>query len=65
MNGFSQAQAEYESRMFAPYDRGGAYFDEEEYLREKEDYLETQADYEIEERAIRQIEMDEAMLWGI
>lgn len=49
MQGFQQAMQEYESRMFAPYDRDGAYFDEEEYQNEKEDYLETQADYMLEE----------------
>lgn len=52
MNGYQQALQEYESRMFAPYDRGGAYFDEEEYQREKEDYLETQAEYMLEEMMI-------------
>jgi hypothetical protein len=58
MDGFRQAQQEYESRMFAPYDRGGAYFDEEEYQNEKEDYLETQAEYRLEEMAIERFKDD-------
>lgn len=49
MDGFKKALQEYESKMFAPYDRGGAYFDEEEYQLSKEDYLEMEADKQIEE----------------
>lgn len=56
MHGFSQAQAEYESRMFAPYDRGGALFDEDEYLDEKEDYLETEGERLMEERLLEERE---------
>ena len=56
MHGFSQAQAEYESRMFAPYDRGGALFDEDEYLDEKEDYLETEGERLMEERWLEERE---------
>lgn len=52
MDGFKQAQQEYESRMFAPFDKGGALYNYEEEARQKEDYLETQADYMIEEMAI-------------
>ena len=59
MQGFQQAQQEYESKMFAPYDRGGALFDYEEYKREKEDYLETQTDYMLEEMAIKRAFGDE------
>ena len=56
MYGFSQAQAEYESRMFAPYDRGGALFDEDEYLDEREDYLETEGERLMEERLLEERE---------
>ena len=52
MYGFSQAMQEYESHLTAPYDRGGYYFDEDEYLNGKEDYLETQAEYRMEEMAL-------------
>ena len=54
MEGFQQAMQEYEYHMMCPYDRGGALFDEEEYLNEKEDYLETQAEYELEEMMLRE-----------
>lgn len=37
MFGFSQAQSDYEASLTSPYDRGGALFDEEEYIKEKED----------------------------
>ena len=53
MYGFQQAQAEYESRMFAPYDKGGALYDYEEEARQKEDYLETQAEYMMEEMRLK------------
>lgn len=59
MNGFYQAQQEYESKMSAPYDRGGAYFDEDEYQNEKEDYLETQAEYLMDEMALERAFGDE------
>lgn len=39
MNGFEKAQAEYERRLFAPYDVGGALYDEEEYIRQIEEEL--------------------------
>lgn len=52
MQGFEKAQQEYESKMFAPYDKGGAYFDYDAYYDEKQDYLETQAEYMIEERLL-------------
>lgn len=35
MKGFQQAQAEYESKMYAPYDEGGALYSEDE--KEDED----------------------------
>lgn len=59
MQGFERALQEYESKMFAPYDRGGAYFDEEEYQNEKEDYLETQAEYLMDEMALERAFGDE------
>lgn len=48
VQGFEHAIAEYESHLTAPYDKGGALYDEEEEYEEKEDYLETQAEYELE-----------------
>lgn len=58
MDRFKQAQQEYESRMFAPFDKGGELFDYEEYEKEKEDYLETQAEYMLEEMAIERFKDD-------
>ena len=55
MNNFKQAQQEYESKLFAPYDRDGVLFDEEEYQREKEDYLDWQAECQMEEEKPSQI----------
>lgn len=66
MYGFERAQAEYESHLMAPYDEGGALYDEEEELRQREDYLETQAEYEMDEMMCeRQAELDEQMLWNL
>ena len=56
MNNFNQAQQEYESKLTSPYDRGGALFDEEEYQREKEDYLDWYAECQMEEMKLSQTE---------
>ena len=49
MNGFEQAQAEYESNLFAPYDEGGACFDWDAYYDEQEAYAEMQAERMMDE----------------
>ena len=48
VQGFEKAQAEYERHLTAPYNEGGAFYDEEWEQQQKEDYLETQAEYQME-----------------
>lgn len=43
MQGYEQAITEYESRLFAPYDKGGAFYDWEKELKEKEEFEESRA----------------------
>lgn len=45
MHGFKRAMQEYENRLFDPYGNE----DWEEEYQKKQDYLETQADYMLEE----------------
>lgn len=47
MKGFERAQREYEHWLTSPYDEGGALYEYEE-EQQKEDWLETQADYQME-----------------
>ena len=49
MNGFEQAQAEYESSLNAPYDVGGALYDYEDYERDREAYAEMRAEMMMDE----------------
>ena len=49
MNGFEQAQSQYESQLNAPYDVGGAMFDYEDYEREREEYEEMRAEMLLDE----------------
>ena len=56
MYGFQRAMQEYESHLTAPYDEGGALYDDEEAYNQKEDYLETQAEYQMEERYLKSME---------
>lgn len=49
MNGFSQAQADYERSLNCPFDFGGALFDYDEYEREREEYAEKQAEMMLDE----------------
>ena len=53
VQGFERAMQEYESHLTAPYDKGGALYDYEEEYNAKEDYLETQAEYQMEEMFLR------------
>ncbi len=46
--GFGKAQAEYERHLTAPYDEGGVLYDEEWEQEQRMDYLETQAEYQME-----------------
>lgn len=55
MQGFKQAMQEYERKLFDPY---GDEEYEEEYQR-KQDYLETQAEYLMEEMALERAFGDE------
>jgi len=50
VQGFERAMAEYESHLTAPYDEGGALYDEDWERQQREDYLETQAEYAMEEQ---------------
>jgi len=48
VQGFEKALAEYESKMMAPYDKGGALYngeDDEEYEEDWGDYSEDDYDY--------------------
>ena len=53
VQGFENAMREYEYHMTAPYDAGGALYNYEEEYNEREDYLETQAEYRMEEMFLR------------
>lgn len=44
MKGFVKAQQEYESKLFAPFDEGGAEYDEELAAQQAEEYAEMQAE---------------------
>jgi len=44
MQGFKKAQAEYESRMFAPYDNDGSEYDKELEAERAEEFAEWQAE---------------------
>ena len=46
--GFERAMQEYERHLTAPYDEGGALYDAEWEMEQREDYLETQAEYAME-----------------
>lgn len=48
VQGFERAMAEYESHLTAPYDEGGALYDYEWEEQQREDYLETQAEWQME-----------------
>lgn len=48
MKNFEKAQQEYENKLLAPYDKWGELFNEEEYIKEKEDYLDTLGDLMLE-----------------
>lgn len=48
VQGFAKAQAEYERHLTAPYDEGGALYDEELEQEQRMEYLETQAEYQME-----------------
>ena len=50
IQGFERAMQEYERHMTAPYDEGGALYDYEEEYNAREDYLETQAEWAMEEQ---------------
>ena len=50
MQGFDRAMQEYERHLECPYDEGGALYDDEWEAQQREDYLETQAEWAMEER---------------
>lgn len=49
MNGFEQAQSEYESQLNAPYDVGGALYNYEDYIQDEEAYAEMRAEMMMDE----------------
>lgn len=49
MFGYEQAAQEYESKMTAPYDRGGALYDYDEEEKERLEYLEREANNRVDE----------------
>ncbi len=49
MHGFRQAQLEYERYLTSPFDKGGPLYGGNEEEITREDYLETQAEYMLEE----------------
>ena len=48
VQGFERAMQEYERHLECPYDEGGTLYDDEWEAQQREDYLETQAEYQME-----------------